>query len=809
MDSFRQDLRYGVRLLARSRGFTVVAALTLALGIAANTVIFSLVNAFLLRPLPFAGPERLVHIWQTDRQQGFNEARVSVPNYLDWKRQTKVLEDLGGYYYQDFNLSTDDQPVRIMGGLLTPNLIQLLGARPILGRGFLPEEGQPGKDHVVLLSHSFWQRHFAGRSDVISQTMMLDGEKYTVAGVMPPDFVFPLKATQFWAPLALDPWLERREMDGPLLVVGRLQPGATIRQAQTELDTIMARLALEYPKENTNKGANVVPLRKALVFFYDIVQLMFASLFLAVGFVMLIVCANVGNLLLARASGRSREIATRLALGGSRARVVRQLLTESALLALLGGVAGAVLAYWATGLVGGTIPEDLYRVGEIRVDGKALLFALAVSLVAALVFGLAPALQTSKSDLTMALKEGARGAAGGQRGGRLRAALVITEVTLATVLLAGAALTVQSLLHMQRVDTGFDPDRLLTMEVILPESKYPSDTEENLFYEQVLQRVRALPGVTAAAQVYPLPLNFESYSLEFNIEGRAPQGPGRKLSADNFWVTTDYFRTMGIRLLRGRSLTEQDNQQAVPVALINQRMAERFWTGADPIGQALRMEPGTPDERVATVVGVVANSKHFLMNEAPAALIYLPQLQHSTRRRFLAVRAAAEPLSLTASVQQALWSVDRTLPITAVRTMNQVISESLAPWSGGTAGLAALGLAALLLAAIGIYGVISYSVSQRTHELGIRIALGARRRDILTLVLRQGLLLAGIGVAVGVLAAAGLTRLIQALLYGIGALDPWTFIGLPLGLLGIALLASYLPARRATRVDPMTALRYE
>ena len=809
MDSLLQDLRYGARLLARSRGFAVVAILTLALGIAAVTVIFSMVDAFLLRPLPFAEPEALVHVWQTDRGQGLTEGRVSVPNFLDWKRESAVFDGLGGYFYSSYNLSTDEQPIRVLGGLLTPDLLEVLGVGPALGRAFTAEEARPGSDRVVLLSHGLWQRQFGGRDDAIGRTLTLDGEKYEVLGVMPPEFVFPLQAAQFWLPLALDPWLERRELDGPLLVVGRLKAGATREQAQSELDTMMAALAKEYPQDNAGKGANVVPLRAALVFFYDMIQITFVALFLAVCFLLLIVCANLGNLLLARASGRTREVAIRSALGGGRSRIIRQLLTESALLALLGGAAGALLAGWSAGLIGGTVPEDIYRVGEVRVDWAALLFALAVALVASLLFGLAPALQASKTDLTSALKAGERGAAGGRGGGRLRGALVVIEVALAMVLLAGAALTVQSLLRLQRAETGFDPDRVLTMELILPESKYPGDTEENLFYEETLRRVRALPGVVAAAQVYPLPLNFESFSLEFLVEGRAPEAPGRNLSAGNFWVTTDTFETLHIPLQRGRVFSARDDTQAAPVVVINQKLAERFWPGADPIGRALRLEPGTEDERLATVVGVVADSKQFLMNEEPQALIYLPQLQDSTRRRFLALRTAAEPLALAAAARQAIWSVDRDLPITALRTMHQVVGESLLPWSGGTIGLAVLGLGALLLAALGIYGVVAYSVSQRTHELGIRIALGAGRRDILKLVLRQGAILAGIGALLGLVAAAGLTRLIEALLYGVGALDPWTFVALPLTLLAVALLASYVPARRATRVDPMIALRYE
>jgi putative ABC transport system permease protein len=633
METLWQDLRYGLRTLVRSPGFAVVAVLTLAVGIAANTVIFSMVNALFLRPLPFHQPEALVHIWQTDQQMGARELRVSVPNYLDWREQNTVFEDLGGYFYSSYNLSSEEEPASVLVGRLTPNMLDILGVEPILGRSFLPEEGEAGKEKVVLISHGFRQRHFASDADVLEKTVTLDGEIYTVTGVMPPDFEFPLKKTQMWSPLPLDRWKSRREMSGPLLVVGRLKQGVTMEEAQAELDTIMQRLEQAYPEENREKGANVVPLKKALLFFYDMLQLTFGVLFLAVSFVLLIVCANVGNLLLARATGRSREFAIRTAMGGGRGRLIRQLLTESAVLALLGGALGSIAAFWLVRVTGPNIPEDLYRVGAFAVDARALGFTLVASLGAALFFGLAPALQTSKPNLTEALKEGDRGSSGGTKNRRLRAALVVFEVSLAMILLALSTLMVQSFLRLQRVDAGFNPESVLTLEVDLPRSQYPGDTEANQFYEQVLERVRALPSVRSAAEVYPLPLNFESMGQGFTIEGRPPAEPGEKLHANLFWATSDYFRTMETPLLRGRAFTERDNDQVPPVVVINQKMAERFWPDEDPVGTRIRLDPGTDDERLATVIGVVGNSKHFLMNEEPVSLIYLPQLQEATHRR--------------------------------------------------------------------------------------------------------------------------------------------------------------------------------
>jgi putative ABC transport system permease protein len=809
METLWHDIRGGLRILVRSPGFAAVTVLTLAIGIAANTAVFSLVNAFLWRPLPFDQPEKLVHIWATDPQRGYDQLRVSVPNFLDWEEQNTVFADLGGYFYRSYNLANDEEPIALLVGRLTPNMIELLGVEPILGRGFLPEEGQPGKDRVVILGDSFWRRYFAGSPNVLGETVTLDDETYTVIGVMPPEFVFPLKAAQMWSPLPLDEWTSRREMGGPLLVVGRLAAGATMEEAAAEMDTIAGRLEQAYPQDNLGNGAQVVPLREALVFFYDLLRLTFATLFLAVGFVLLIVCANVGNLLLARATGRHREIAIRTALGGGRGRLIRQLLTESALLALLGAAVGGVLAYWLVGILGPTIPEDLYRVGTIRVDGSALGFTLGVSLLAALVFGLAPALQTTKPNLAEALKDAERGSSGGVGSRRLRSALVVAEVALAMVLLAGSALMVQSFYRLQNVETGFNPDNLLTMEVILPESKYPGDREQNIFYQDVVGRIRTLPGVESAATVYPLPLNFESLSRGFAIEGRPPAEPGEKLFANIFWIGTDYLKTMEIPLLRGRSFTEQDNEQAAPVVIVNRRMVERFWPDSDPLGQRLRLQPDTEEERLATVVGVVGNSKHFLLNEDTASLLYLPQLQDSRRRRFFMTRTTGDPLSLVASVREEIHAADNDLPVTTIRSMNRVVQESLGPWSGGTAGIGVLGFGALLLAAMGIYGVISYSVGQRLHEMGIRIALGAGGGDIQKLVLKQGLRLTVAGIIIGLAAAVGLAQLMQALLFGVGTLDPLTFIGTPILLIAVALLASYLPARRATRVDPMTALRYE
>jgi putative ABC transport system permease protein len=812
METLRQDLRFGLRLLARSPGFSTVAILTLGVGIAATTATFSVTNAFLWRSLPFDRPERLVHVWQTDRAHGASELRVSVPNFLDWREQASVFDDLGGYFYGDFNLSGRDgvdPPIRIMVGRLTPNLLDLLGVRPALGRGFLPDEDQAGKDRVVVASDGFWRRHFAADPRALGESIPLDGVSYTLVGVMPPEFVFPLKATQLWTPLSLERWKSQRETDGPLLVVGRLRPEINLDEARADLSTLMKRLEQEHPVANRGKGANLVPLRKALLFFHDTLQATFAVVFVAAGLILLMVCANVGNLLLARATGRSREMAVRSALGGSRARLVRQLLTESTLLALGGSGVGVLLAYGAAAAAGPLLPEDLYRVGDITVDGLALGFALGVAFLAALVFGLAPAVETTRLNLSQNLKEGDGSGSAGLRSRRLRSVLVVAQVALAAVLLVGSGLMIRSLLRLTQVAPGFNPDQVLTAELILPSSRYGTEREQNLFYEQALERLRALPGVESAAAVYPLPLNFESLSQAFAVEGRPPAQSGEKLQAGCFWVTADYFRTLQIPLERGRVFTNQDNDQSGPVVLINQTLAERFWPGVDPVGRQVRLDPGTPAEKLAVIVGVVGDSKQFLMNEEPSPLIYLPQLQDSTRRRFLILRASGDPLALVPALRQEIGALDPTQPLTALRSMNQVVEESLGPWAGGTLVIGVLGSGALVLAALGIYGLMSYWVGQRRHELGIRKALGAGASDIKRLVLRQGVVLAATGAVIGLAAAAAFTRLMQALLYGVSVLDPLTFLATPLLLGGVAFLAAFLPARRATRVDPMLALRCE
>jgi putative ABC transport system permease protein len=801
MHEILHDLRYAARRLRRSPGFTATALATLAVGIGAITAVFSVTDAFLLRPLPFAAPEELVHVWQTDPRMG-DELRVSIPDFEDLRAQSAVLADLGGYYYTSYTLATEGTPAKVETALLTPGLFDLLGVRPLLGRTFTADDGSPGGERVVVLSQAFWRRHFAAAPSALGSTLTLDDLPYTVVGVMPEEFIFPFKTVELWVPLSLAPFRGDRAGNGPLMVVGRLAPGRTRAAAQTELAGIMERLARQYPADDAGKGIHVVPLRQALLFFYDMFRTTSAALLGAVGFVLLIVCANLGNLLLARASGRGREIGIRTALGAGRRRLLRQLMTESVLLALAGGALGAGLAQLALGPVKGLMPGELYRVGEIGVDGKALLATLVVSLGAALLFGLAPARQALRRDVTAALKAGVGGEAASPR---LRNSLVVGEIALAMLLVAGATLMVRTFFNLARAETGFEARGVLTAETILPKAKYPSDREENLFYDEVLRRARSLPGVEAAAQVYPLPLNFESAATGFTVAGTEAPRLGEAPVANQFWASADAFRTLGIPLLRGRAFTAADDAGSLPVAVVNQRFAERYLAGADPVGRRLTLEDGGP----VTVVGVVGDSKIFLMNEEPAAVVYLPQLQHSTRRRFLLLRTAGDPLALAAPVRAAVAALDPELPVTNVRTLEGVVRESLGPWLGGTAGLGLLGMGALLLAVMGIYGVVSYTVSLRTREIGIRVALGAGRGQIVRLVLGHGLRLTALGVVLGTLAALGLAQLLQVLLYGVDRLDPLTLLGAPAFLAAVALFATYVPARRAARVEATEALRAE
>ena len=807
LEMLRLDTRYALRLMRKSPLFTLIAILTLALGVGSLTSAFTLLNAFFLRPLPFAEPDQLVHIWQTDSKQGQDQLRVSVPNYEDWQRESTSFEEIAGYFYRSKALGREFASANLISGELTTNMFGLLGVEPILGRTFSEEEGVSGRDQVVVLSEGFWRRYLDADPAALGRALHLDDVPYQVIGVMPGSFVFPFPKTELWTPISPAQFRDDRADNGPLLVVGRLREGLARDHAQQEFETVMNRLVQSHPKDNANKGVNLVDLRQALLFNYDMFRVTSIALLAAAGFIVLIVCANLGNLQLARAASRKQEVAIRAAVGAGSTRLLRQLLTESSLLAILGGALGVGLAQLIARGADRVLPLELYRVGEIAVDGVTLGFALLACLGAALVFGLAPALRVTRHDLVSSLKAGDRRGGVGRQEQRLRSLLVVSQVAMATLLVAGAALMLQTLQRLQNVDTGFNPLNLATLEVRLPEKKYPTGSQQNLFFEDLLTRVRAYPGVSRAAMMNPIPLNFESYGVSFTLVGE-PIETGETLFSNYFRVTTDFLETTEISLVRGRSFQLRDTPDTRSVGLVNRMWVEQFSPAKDPIGRLFRITSGEAEQEVE-IVGLVEDSKVFDLSEDRTAAVYLSQNQASHRRRFLLVRTAGDPQQILAPMQNLIQEKDQDVPVTEARTMEDLIVQSLGPWMGGVAGLTFLGAGAILLAAIGLYGVVSYGVGQRKHEFGVRIALGAPRPHILGLVLVRALRLTGYGIVIGMVGSFVMTRALSALLFGVGSLDPITFLGTPVILTLVAVLASLLPAREAISVDPISALRIE
>ena len=806
MNTLWQDLRYGIRMLMTKPGFTVVAAITLALGIGANTAIFSVINAVMLRPLPYAEPERLIRLWESNPERGWPEFSASAPNFEDWRKQQSVYEQLAAYEFTTFNITGSGEPERVAALSVTPNLFPTLGVLPALGRNFLTEEERAGHNRVVILSDGLWQRRFGADRELIGRQIQLNGESYTVVGVMPPQFQLT-RGTEVWVPLMLDPAVQPWRADRSnhnLTVIGRLKPGVSLAQAQSAMDTLARQLEQQYPKSNAGWG---VRMRT----FYDWMipaqtRRAMLVLFAAVGFVLLIACANVANLLLARASSRQREIAIRAALGASRWRVMRQLLTESLLLALLGGLAGALLALWGTDLVKASASLNIPRLNETRLDVSVLAFTFIISLLTGVIFGLAPAWQASKLGLNETLKEAGRSGSGGMRH-RLRSALVVSEVALALVLLVSAGLMMRSFAHLQKVSLGFAPENVLTMQISLPGSKYGENTTRVNFFNQMLERLRAVPGVTDAAAVTQPPLSGGGgWGMEIALEGRSAGPAEPKLSSATFAVTPHYFHTMGIPLLQGRDFTEQDRGDAPLTLIVNEAFARRFWPNENPIGKRFRPGTGNP---FGTVVGVVGNVRNTSLENEGAPAFYFSYGHIGMPALTVAVRTVAPPETLTAALRAQVHSLDQELPIYNVRPMAQIVYNAAGQPRFQTSLLGLFSTLALLLAAIGIYGVMAYTVTQRTHEIGVRMALGAQARDVLRLIVKQGMILSLIGVTIGLALAYGLTRFLKELLYEVKTTDPLTFVVISLLLVGITLLACYIPARRATKVDPMVALRYE
>ncbi|MFN7943774.1 MAG: ABC transporter permease [Blastocatellia bacterium] len=801
MQTLWQDLRYGARMLFKQPGFTLVAVITLSLGIGANTAIFSVVNAVLLRPLPYPESGQLTWVWMDNRGEGIHEDIASWPNFEDWRAQNQTFQAMAGVLDRRFNLTGAGEPEEVYGANVSPNFFELMRVSPARGRGFQADEEQEGRDQVVVIGYGLWQRRFGGEANIVGQTLSLNGQPHTIIGVMPPGFQFPDK-TEIWKPLAPDAQTRTSRGAFWLPVIGRLKPGVTRAQAQADMTAIAQRLEQQYPNTNTGFGVNVVLMHEQLV---GKLRTALWVLLGAVGCVLLIACANVANLLLARAATRQKEVAIRAALGASRWRVVRQLLTESLVLATVGGVLGLWLARWGLDALVALAPSDLPRVESISVDRRVLFFTLGLSLLTGLVFGLAPALQASKLNLGEVLKEGGRGGSSGQR---TRSALVVAEIALALVLLVGAGLLLKSSWRLQQVNPGFNPERVLKVRLSLPSSKYPEGTNVAAFYQQLLERLNALPGVQAAGATSSVLLYKIHNSAGILIEGRpAPNGPRPELPLDS--VSPNYFQVMGMQIVQGRNFNEQDKRDGLPVAIVNETMARRFWPDEDPIGKRFTFGNAGPQANWLTVVGVVRDSRRQGLDAPIRMESFLPHAQRPLRAMEVVLRTTDDPLVMARTVRTAVWSLDGNLPVSEIETVEQMLGARIAPRRFNLLLLGLFALVAVLLAAVGIYGVMAYAVTQRTREIGIRVALGAQTRDVLRLVVRQGMSLTGIGIGIGLVTAMWATRLMTGLLFGVRATDPVTFVAIALLLAFVALVACWIPARRATKVDPLVALRCE
>jgi putative ABC transport system permease protein len=804
MSATVQDLKFALRMLAKSPGFTLVAVLTLALGIGANTAIFSIVNAVLLRPLPFQDSSQLVLLRET--YKGVGNVSVSYPNFLDWRQQSHSFSAMAVVNNVAFNLSGVAQPENIGGYAVSPNFLALVGVRPVLGRDFLPAEEKPGTAPVILLSYQLWQSHLGGDPAVIGRSITLDGRSFSIVGILPPAFRL-LDRTDVLVPIgvfAAD--LTDRGERGDTDVVGRLSPGVRLSQAAVEMATITARLAAQYPQSNHGFGAHLESFREA---FSGDTRLAALVLFGAVVFVLLIACVNVANLFLVRGAARAREIALRQAFGASRGRLIRQMLTESFVLAFCGGILGIILGAWGISGLGHLLPADSVQTMGVRMDLSVFLFASVTIILVAFAFGLIPALQATHPDLQATLKEGGRSATSASAPHRLRAALAVAETALALVLLVGAGLMLKSLYHLIQVSPGFQPARVLYMELDLRNDQYSKDPAILNFWQQVLDRVRVIPGVESAALGTGVPLTGNHRRSDITIEGLPTPGPGEFPHPDRHNVSAAYITTMGIPLLGGRNFSDADNETAPDVALINSTMARRFWTDGDPIGKRFLWGHPGKDEKWITIVGVVADTKLYGLDNPARLEVYSPYRQHPSADMNLVVRSPMDPASLTSAIRAAVAAIDKDQPIFDVHTMQQLVDDSISTRRLTLVLLGIFSALALMLAAIGIYGVMAYSVALRTQEIGIRMALGAQQKDVLRLILGQGARIAFFGVAIGLGAAAALARLLSSLLFSVSTSDPITFAAVSVLLLAIALLACYVPARRALRVDPIIALRYE
>ncbi len=800
-----QDLRYAARTLRKSPVFTAVAFLTLALGIGANSAIFSLIDALLLRPLPFPQPDRLMLVWEDTSMFGLKDSPVALGNYTDWRAQNHVFQQMGATEQSSFRLTGGGEPIQVQGGLVTGSLFATLGVRPALGRLFREDEDQPGAARVAILSDGLWRRRFGGDPGMVGRTANINEEKYEIVGVMPPGFRFPDADNDLWAPAGT--------VHGPgdfanrgrhnWMVAARLLPGMGRERANEEIHAIALRNARDYPRTNAGVGAFVAPLREHFVGETRPVLTVLAG---AVAFVLLIACANIANLLLARASNRRREVAIRTAIGAGRGQIVRQLLTENLLLAVAGGVGGLALATWSLGFLERLVPRGMAAMTGLAVDGRVLGFTLLVSLVTGALFGLAPALQNCRVNIHEVLKQGGarHGTARGARG--VRRALVVSEVALAFVLLVGAALMIQTFSHLRGIDPGFRTKNILTLKTPLSAGKYGDAAKRAAYYDEVARRVTALPGVLSAGFTLGLPLAKKGWVNGFMIEGRAAPAGGQFFNANYRVVTPGYLETMGVPLRAGRYLDPRDNASAPHVALINETMKRKFWPAESPLGK--RFQFGSEDPWV-TVAGVVGDVRQAGLDAPPKPEMYLAAAQEPNAAPVLALRTAGDPAKLAAAVRREIRAVDQDQPVTELRTMEEVVDTEVFQRRVQMVLLSLFAVLAVLLASLGIYGVLAYLVAQRTQEIGIRMALGARPADVLFTVAGQGMAWSVIGIALGAVGAFAVSRVLSQLLFGVTATDPATFAAVAALLLLVASLASYIPARRAMKVDPILALREE
>lgn len=809
-DTLFQDLRYAARAFRLNPAFFFFAVVVLALGIGANTAIFTVAYNILLRPLPFRDANRLVMVWEDASAYGFPQDTPAPGNYAGWKSQNNVFTDVAAVHSHTFTLTRHSEPQQLHGVEITANTLPLLGVEAALGHNILPSEDQPGANHVVLLSHAVWIADFGGDPQIVGKQIWLDDFATTVIGVMPRNFIFPDRQTQVWTPMRFTDQDLANHGSHYLHVIARLKPGVSLKAANADLAIIAQHLTQQFPDTNTKLGAYAVPLRNRLTGSSRLAAMILLG---AVGFVLLIACANVANLLLARAAGRQKELAMRVALGAGRARIIRQLLTESVLLSVVAGCAGLLLAITATPLLASLVPSGLAPIqgsgiGGSGINTAVLAFLVAVSLLCGILFGIAPALRVSRVDLVTAIKHS--GAQTGSARTRTRDALVIAEVALALVLFSGATLMLRSFVNVRDLDPGFRPAHVLAVETELPFPKYQDVKRRNAFFEQVLDRVNHLPGVVAAGCTTWLPLTNWGGATGIIIEGRPAPRPGQAIIPNTRMISSKYVQAIGMRLIEGRTFDSRDGANTQPVALINQTAAQKFWPGLDPVGMRFKRDNDSKPQPWVTIIGIVGDVRQAGLDQPPRPEIYLPYQQWDFfAPAYLAVRTSGDPMALASAVREQIWAVDKDQPVTNVMPLETMLDDYLAPRKlqsgllGGFAGFA------LLLASIGIYAVLAFSVSQRTQEIGVRVALGAQRRDIFRGILAQGLKLAGIGVAIGVASALALSQTLSGLLFGVSATDPLTLSGAVIVLLSVAIAGCYIPARRAMRVDPIAALRHE